>query len=136
MIINKLKHSNKGFTLIEVMISIAILVIGLVGVVLVIPMAQKASGRSALATRSAIIASEKTEELKSKGYTELTSQATWSGADDPFTWEATVTDVAAIDFELTETIPAEKFVKIVMTVTYKTQGKQRTDTFTTFYTEL
>jgi len=136
MIFNKLRKSRKGFTLIEIMISITILVTGLVGVILVIPMAQKMAGRSALATRSAIIASEKTEELKAKGYDELITQATWSGSEDPFAWEATISDVEISDFEIAETIPTDKFVKIVMTVTYKTQGKQRTDTYTTFYSEL
>jgi type II secretory pathway pseudopilin PulG len=136
MLYNKLRECRKGFTLIEIMLSIVILITGLVGVILVIPMAQKLAGRSALATRSAIIASEKIEELKAKGYDELISQATWSGNADPFSWEATISDVEADDFEMSETTPTDKFIKIDMTVTYKTQGKQRTDTFTTFYSEL
>lgn len=136
MLRTRLKRKASGFTLIEVMISIAILVIGLVGVILVIPMAQRIAGRSALSSRAAIFASEKTEELKAKGYTDLISNPIWTGADSDFSWEATVSPVADTDFDNTETIPGDFFIKIVMDVTYKTQGKERTDRYTTFYSEL
>jgi len=130
-----LRKRSKGFTLIELMISVAILVIGLVGVILVIPLAQKVAGRSALSTRAAIFASEKTEELKSKGYTDLVSQPTWNGSQDEFSWEATIDAVVAGDFDSAPVLPSDRLVKITMQVTYRSQGKQKTDVFTTFYSE-
>lgn len=136
MLRNSSKRKASGFTLIEVMISIAILVIGLVGVILVIPMAQRVASRSALSSRAAIFASEKTEELKAKGYAELVSNPSWNGADSDFSWEATISPVVDTDFDNTETIPGDFFIKIVLDVSYKTQGKERTDTYTTFYSEL
>ena len=132
----KLMKSRKGFTLIELMISIAILVIGLDGVILVIPLAQKVAGRSALTTRAAILASEKTEELKAKGYTKLISQPMWNGTQDEFIWQADIAPVDSGDFEHTQTLPSDRLIKITMNVTYRSQGKQKTDVFTTFYSEL
>jgi prepilin-type N-terminal cleavage/methylation domain-containing protein len=136
MMSSRMKSKIKGFTLIEVMISIAILVIGLVGIILVIPMAQRVAGRSAFATRAAIFASEKTEELKAKGYDELISNPTWNGSSGDFDWEATISPVTGSDFEALETIPGDFFIKIVMEVSYRAQGSERKDTYTTFYSEL
>ena len=130
------KGERAGFTIIELLISIIILVIGLVGVLLVIPLGQRSAGRSALTTQAAILASEKIEELKSMGYTELTSQNEWSGSADNYSWRATIQDVAASDFQGVVSLPQEQLVKIVMEITYTVQGKERRDTFVTFYSEL
>ena len=133
---HKRRPSLAGFTLVELLIAIVILVVGAVGVLLVIPVAQKTSGRSALTTRAAILASEKLEELKAKGFTDLTSQPEWTGVQDEYSWKASITAVAATDFKNAEQLPADNFVKITMEITYKIQGKNRTDTFVTFYSEL
>ena len=130
------KRRLKGFTLIELVISIVILIVGLVGVLLIIPLAQRASGRSALASRAAILASEKIEELKSKGYEEITSQSEWSGSNDIFTWNASITDVVEGDFQEAVSLPSEPLVKITMEVTYRDHGKQQREKFITFYSEL
>ncbi len=130
------KRKVSGFTLIEMLISITILVIGLVGVLMVIPVGQRTTGRSALATRAAIFASEKMEELKVKGYDDLISAPDRSGTKDIFSWNAKIVDVVASDFQGTVALPAERFVKIHLTVTYASLGKQRSETFVTFYSEL
>jgi prepilin-type N-terminal cleavage/methylation domain-containing protein len=132
----RFRKNSKGFTLIELMIAITLLIVGLVGVIMVIPLAQRVAGRSALATRSAIFAAEKTEELKAKGYTTLVSQPSWSGAEDDFSWVATIDPVAMSDFANFETLPSSMLVKITMQVTYKSQGKTKTDEFITFVSEL
>ncbi len=136
---SKNKRGNRslsGFTLIEMLISMVILVIGLVGVLLVIPLAQRTTGRSAVATRAFILASEKIEELKAKGYTELTSQPEWSGVEEIFNWKATIADVDAGDFQGGVSLPSANFAKITLEVTYKSQGKLKTEEVTTFYSEL
>ncbi len=130
------RRSLTGFTLIELIISITILIIGLVGVLLIIPLAQRASGRSALVSRASILASEKIEELKSKGYQTLISQGEWTGTSDIFTWKATIDNVTEDDFEDMVSLPSEAFIKISMEVTYSDHGKQRREEFVTFYSEL
>ena len=133
---SKRNRALGGFTLIELMISIVILVVGLVGVLLIIPLGQRTTGKSALASRAAILATEKIEELKSKGYDNLISQPVWSGAEDEFTWEALTAAVTLDDFQGVVTIPNERLIKITMEVSYSSQGKNKTDTFVTFYSEL
>ena len=125
-----------GFTLIELIISIVILIVGLVGVLLIIPLAQRASGRSALASRASILASEKIEELKSKGYEELTSQSEWNGTEDIFVWTASVVDVTEDDFLGVVSLPSKPIIKIDMEVTYQDRGKEQHEKFITFYSEL
>ena len=135
----KRRYDNQGvkaFTLIEMVISIVILIVGLVGVLLIIPLAQRASGRSALASRASILASEKIEELKSKGYAELTSQSEWSGTSDVFTWKAVLSDVTDDDFQEIVSLPSDPLVKIVIEITYRDHGKERREKFVTFYSEL
>ncbi|MBU1862455.1 MAG: prepilin-type N-terminal cleavage/methylation domain-containing protein [Candidatus Omnitrophica bacterium] len=125
-----------AFTLIELLISMVILIVGLVGILLVIPLGQRAYNRSNLTTRATIFASEIMEELKAKEYDELTSQNEWTGTNDIFSWTAVVSDVDENDFQEATTIPEEKLVKMVLEISYKAQGKDRKETFTTFYSEL
>lgn len=129
-------NNNRGFTMIEILISMVVLVVGLVGVLLVIPLGQKTAGRSALTTRAAILAGEKIEELKTKGYKALTETSFWEGNESPFHWEAVVVDVVEDDFQSAPSIPDEGLLKIDLTVSYKDRGRDQSEVFTTFYSEL
>lgn len=128
--------AKNAFTLIELIIAIAILIVGLVGTLLVIPMAQRTTGRAALTSRAMIVATDKLEELKAKGYDELISQPTWTGSVDIFTWTATVAEVSDSDFDVVPTKPTTKFARIHMEVAYDAGGKQRVVSLDTMYSEL
>ena len=60
---NKKVHSASGFSLIEVLIAISVLVIGLLGVALTMTSSLSSTGQSKYMSMSAILASEKLEDL-------------------------------------------------------------------------
>lgn len=129
-------NNTRAFTLVEMLIAVTILVIGLVGVLLVIPFAQRTAGLSAMATKAAIVGAEKMEELKSKGLASLLLQNEWTGSEDVFNWTAIISDVGPADFKELVSLPADNFVKIEMVVTYLDRGKEQSEVFTTLYSEL
>lgn len=59
---------KKGFTLIEITISLLILAIGLVGILALFPVGFDASGRAASITEATFLAQELIEDLKRCGY--------------------------------------------------------------------
>ena len=63
--------SRRGFTLLELMISMVILGVGLVGAMRVFPVGLRASQRSELRSRAAILAHRTAESLKLKPWDQL-----------------------------------------------------------------
>jgi type II secretory pathway pseudopilin PulG len=131
------RHMNKNaFTLIELLVSIAILIIGVVGILLVIPVAQRSSREAGLRTKAAMVAEAALEELKMQGYDALTAKSDWTGTTDMYSWNAKITKIIATDFEGTVSFPQEGMVRIDLEITYHERGKERKETFHTFYSEL
>ncbi len=80
-----------GFTLIEVLISISLLTIALLGLCGATVMAMKGNSLSQMSTKATIMAKDKIEGLKNLNYTQITG-----GADTPeanYTRQWTVTTV-------------------------------------------
>ena len=107
---------KNGFTLIELLIAMSILIIGLVGVLLVVPVAQRTAGAAALSTRAAMFAEEKLEELRAKSYDVLVTEATWSGVDDVFRWNAAALLANTNDFEQVVTLPSDGMLLLTLEV--------------------
>ena len=74
---------RRAFSLIELMISMAILSVGLIGAMRVFPMGLRASQRAELNSRAAIVAQRTIEMLKLKPWEDLVLQET-TGQDDGF----------------------------------------------------
>ena len=72
-----------AFSLIELMISMAILSVGLIGAMRVFPMGLRASQRAELNSRAAIVAQRTIEMLKLKPWDDLALEET-TGQDDGF----------------------------------------------------
>lgn len=93
----------KGFTLLEIVIALAILSIGLVGILSLFPVAFQASKRASDLTEVTVYTQQKIEELKRDGYESANmSVGTTTGTfklsdgvtDSRFNWTLVVTDVS------------------------------------------
>ncbi len=66
-------RKKKGFTLVEVVISLLVLTIGIVGVIALLPVCLRAGKQATDMTQAAFFAQDKLEELKRDGYDALPS---------------------------------------------------------------
>jgi type II secretory pathway pseudopilin PulG len=130
------QRCQKAFTLVELVIALAVLIIGLVGIIAVIPLGQKSAKDAAIISRAAMVASEKIAEVKAYGYTKVAEDPpvfTLSGTKDDIDWEIAIDDVLAADFDEFVALPVQDLKKIVVTVTYAIKNNQpRQDTFRSF----
>ncbi len=130
------RRGPKAFTLVELVIALAVLIIGLVGIIAVIPLGQKSAKDAAIISRAAMVASEKISEIKAYGYSRVTEDPlpfALSGTKDDIDWTITIDDVLAADFDEFVTLPVHDLKKIVVTVSYFVKNNQpREDTFRSF----
>ena len=88
-------HNNKGFTLIEIMISIAIIAIGIFAVMSLIITVMKGNTLSKRVTTATTIAQGKMEDFKSMDYDSVVDDPgtdTATAYDTVYYWEANVED--------------------------------------------
>ena len=88
-------HNNKGFTLIEIMISIAIIAIGIFAVMSLIITVMKGNTLSKRVTTATTIAQGKMEDFKSMDYDSIVDDPgtdTATAYDTVYYWEANVED--------------------------------------------
>ena len=103
-------RNNKGFTLVEIMVAIAILTIALLGLVSVTIMVIKGNSFSQTMTTATTLGKDKMEQLKNTGYTNLTG-----GTD-------TVAPIYTRTWTVTNNSPAADMKTIVVTVQWNWQG--------------
>ncbi|MCK4326682.1 type II secretion system protein [bacterium] len=131
---------SKGFTLLEIVIALAILVIGLVGVLALFPTGLRASKRAGDFTTAAILGQQRLESIKRAGYS-LYSTDGWynwdvSGEteanapaqpfpDQPdFSWNAEVTD--------TTFTPDLNLKGVNVIIYWQDRGQTRSENFFTY----
>jgi len=130
-----MRRKRDGFTLIELVIALAVLVIGLVGIIAVIPLGQRASKDASVISNTAMLATEKIAEIKAYGYDNIASDPppfALSGVKDDISWSVRISDVLASDFTQFVTLPVQHLKKIVVTAAYKIKNKTREDTYHSF----
>ena len=116
-----------GFTLIEVLISISLLTIALLGLCGASVMAMKGNSLSQMSTKATVMAKDKMEGLKNLNYTQVASGADTPEADYTRQWTvATVTpDVS---------LPNNTYKSIAVTVSWTWRGLARNVTLDTILT--
>ncbi len=86
-------HKNRGFTLIEIMIAIAIIAIGIFGVMSLIITVMKGNTLSKRVTTATTIAQDKMEDFKRMDYASVVDGSdTNTDYDTDYYWEADVED--------------------------------------------
>ncbi|MDP2920986.1 MAG: type II secretion system protein [Candidatus Omnitrophota bacterium] len=90
-------NNKKGFSLLELVIAIAVLAIGLVGVLQIFPIGLRASQRAGMMTKAAFLAQNKIEDVKLAGFeaiTELPPKIPLSGRDGDLEWAVKIEDLS------------------------------------------
>ena len=112
---------KKGFTLIEIVISMAILAIGLVGILSLFPVGFDSARRSINLTQASLYAQEKLTQIKKDGFPDVgTTNGTFTNSK--YSWTADVTD---------ET-PTGYLRKVVLTVKWNYKNREHQEIFTTY----
>ena len=77
-------YNKKGFTLLEIVFALAILVIGIVGVLAIFPVGLRASKRSGDFTMAAILAQRQMETVRRTGYSPTFDNTDYASGGQPF----------------------------------------------------
>ena len=124
---------NRGFSLLELIIAIAVLAIGLVGVLQIFPIGLRASQRAGMMTKAAFLAQNKIEDVKLAGIdaiTELPPKIPLSGRDGDFEWAIKIDEIAPEGVEASEDMR-----KITVTLTWPERNTTRSKDFITYVTK-
>lgn len=89
-------RSSNSFTLIELIIAIFILAVGIVGVLQAFPIGTQVASMSKMATVATQLAQQKMEEIISKPYTDISSEATTT-LSSPFQAYSRAVEVTCYD---------------------------------------
>lgn len=92
----KIKYPDAGFSLIEVLIAVFILLIGILAVLTMFPFGSQLARYSKMATTATQLAQEKIEEMVSKSYADISSEPE-QAVPAPFNIYLRKTDVACFD---------------------------------------
>ena len=115
-----------GFSLIEVIISIAILSVGLIGAIRVFPVGLRASQRSALISKGTLVVQRTIEGLKLKPWDELDQSASVEH-DDPFDVRVSVDQP-----EVEGLVDPTRLKRVQVTVSWEQEGRTRALTAVTY----
>ena len=121
---------KKGFTLIEIIMAMAIMAIGIIGVVRLLPVGLRASKSSEIMSRAAFLAQERLEELKLAGFDELSSpnpSIEMEGEQGDYAWAAEVSEI-----ELEGVYNCEDIRQLTLEVSWEEKGKTRSQAFVTY----
>jgi len=125
--------NNKGFSLLELIIAIAVLAVGLVGVLQIFPIGLRASQAAGMMTKASFLAQNKIEDVKLAGFdaiTELPPKIPLSGKDGDFEWAIKIDDVS---LEGVESINDMR--KVIVTISWPERNTTRAKDFITYVTK-
>jgi prepilin-type N-terminal cleavage/methylation domain-containing protein len=124
---------NKGFSLLELIIAIAVLAVGLVGVLQIFPIGLRASQRAGMMTKAAFLAQNKIEDVKLAGFdaiTELPPKIPLSGKDGDFEWSIKIDDVNLEGVE-----NSSEMRKVTVILTWPERNTTRSKDFIAYVTK-
>ena len=126
-------EKNRGFSLLELIIAIAVLAVGLVGVLQIFPIGLRASQRAGMMTKAAFLAQNKIEDVKLAGIdaiTELPPKIPLSGREGDFEWAIKIDEIVPEGVEASEDMR-----KITVTLTWPERNTTRSKDFVTYVTK-
>lgn len=115
---------REGFTLIEIITSMAVMVVGILSILALFPVGFHASRRAADFTKASLFAQEKMEEIKMKGF-DAAAEETADDAgntDGLFERAVTVANVSGYD----------NLKEVTVTVGWTERGQERSEEFKTY----
>lgn len=130
LIMLKLKKSNDGFTIIELLISLAIIAVVLPALALGINSLTVLNNRTRDLTLTNLIAENKAEELRSSGFNSLSEGVT------DFTNELPAELAAPRSATYSVSNPTPGIIEIDISITYQDYGDPRTQLYKTAVSEL
>lgn len=129
---SRMTSHERGFSLLELIIAVAVLAIGLVGILQIFPVGLRASRRSGMITKAAFLAQNKIEEVKITGFDaiqELPPKIPLSGSEGDFEWEIAIDEVDLEGLDSTDDIR-----QITVTVSWPERNRTRSKDFLTYVT--
>jgi len=122
--------NKKGFSLLELIIAIAVLTIGLVGVLQIFPIGLRASQRAGMLTKASFLAQNKIEDVRLAGFdaiTELPPKIPLSGKDGDFEWAIKIDDISLEGVESNSDMK-----KVTVIITWPERNTTRSKDFITY----
>ena len=116
------RRVRKGFSLIEVIMAMAILVMGLVGIMNVFPSGLRASKKAGDISKGTFLATEKIEEARLIG---LENMESLSGESGKLEWELSEEDM------LLDGLDPDALKKLTCTVSWTVKGMKKSESFST-----
>jgi len=125
--------NKQGFSLLELIIAIAVLAVGLVGILQIFPIGLRASQRAGMMTKASFLAQNKMEDVKLAGFdaiTELPPKIPLSGSDGDLEWAIKIDNVSLEGVELQDDMR-----KIIVTISWPERNTTRSKEFITYVTK-
>ena len=113
--------------------AMAIMAVGIIGVVRLLPVGLRASKSSEMISRASFLAQAKMEELKLAGFDELSApnpSVTMQGEERGYSWQAEVSQI-----ELEGVANSEDIRSLSLSVSWEEKGKTRSQDFVTYIGE-
>lgn len=121
-------YTRAGFTVIEIIMAMAILAVGVIGVVRLLPVGLRASRSAEMMSKAAFVAQEKLEEIKLSGFEGITEGgAILSGEEGAYVWEADVSNVS-----LDGLFSSANIRQVNLVVQWQERGNTRSQEFITY----
>lgn len=118
---------NQGFTLLEVIIAIAVLTLGIVMILQVFPLGFRVEKGTQMQTQAVLLAQEQIEELSSKAYQDITvGTTTENSLPTPFEKFSRQTKISYVNADLEEVAVETGLKKIEVIVWWQSPLKVET----------
>ena len=118
-------HGNKGFTLIEIVVTLAILSLGLPVLLQSFSNAANNQRKSEDKTTAMYLLKTRMAQIELEGYPEIGQESGDFGENSPYRWRSEVYDVESDDFE-------EGLRAVNLTITWLGRGKSESTSMTTY----